>query len=182
MRSFCLIEKSRYQYHRVPTQEKPNEPIYKFYSPARSCTQALLHAITAHCPCHREKRPCLGAFTSHRRDTRPAIYRPKFPASEAFCPRTAFPVQALPGRVLPVQEKPAQINNQINRILKKKIRVLSYLQNIQIRTLPPESCRDAYNLTPESTTYDCKPPLQSCIIKAPIFRAKGGRNRWVWRT
>ena len=112
MRSFCLIEKSRYQYHRVPTQEKPNEPIYKFYSPARSCTQALLHAITAHCPCHREKRPCLGAFTSHRRDTRPAIYRPKFPASEAFCPRTAFPVQALPGRVLPVQEKPAQINTK----------------------------------------------------------------------
>lgn len=116
MRSFCLIEKSRYQYHRVPTQEKPNEPIYKFYSPARSCTQALLHAITAHCPCHREKRPCLGAFTSHRRDTRPAIYRPKFPASEAFCPRTAFPVQALPGRF-----SPAQISNQINRILKKKI-------------------------------------------------------------
>lgn len=40
MRSFCLIDKSRYQYHRVPTQEKPNEPVYKFYSPARSCTQA----------------------------------------------------------------------------------------------------------------------------------------------
>ena len=42
----------------------------------------------------------------------PAIYRPKFPASEAFCPRTAFPVQALPGRVSPVQEKPAQINTK----------------------------------------------------------------------
>ena len=42
----------------------------------------------------------------------PAKYRPKFPASEAFCPRTAFPVQALPGRVSPVQEKPAQINTK----------------------------------------------------------------------
>ena len=29
-----------------------------------------------------------------------------------FCPRTAFPVQALPGRALPVQEKPAQINTK----------------------------------------------------------------------
>ena len=28
-----------------------------------------------------------------------------------FCPRTAFPVQALPRRDSPVQEKPAQINN-----------------------------------------------------------------------
>ena len=37
----------------------------------------------------------------------PAKYRPKFPAFEAFCPRTAFPVQALP-----VQEKPAQINTK----------------------------------------------------------------------
>ena len=57
---------------------------------------------------------------------------PNSPSLRFFCPRTAFPVQALPGRVSPVQEKPAQINNQINRILKKKIRVLSYLQNIEI--------------------------------------------------
>ena len=82
-------------------------------------------------------------------DARPAIYRPKFPAFGAFCPRTAFPAQALPRRVSPVQEKPALINT------KKQIRILSYLQNIQIRALPPESCRDAYNLIPESTTYDC---------------------------
>ena len=45
-------------------------------------------------------------------DARPAIYRPKFPAFGAFCPRTAFPVQALPRRVSPVQEKPAQINTK----------------------------------------------------------------------
>ena len=37
-----------------------------------------------------------------------------------FCPRTAFPVQALPRRVSPVQEKPSQINNETNKILKSK--------------------------------------------------------------
>ena len=45
-------------------------------------------------------------------DARPAIYRPKFPAFGAFSPRKAFPVQALPGRFLPVQEKPALINTK----------------------------------------------------------------------
>ena len=41
MRSFGSIEKCGYQYHEVLTQEKPNEPVYKFYSPARSCTKVL---------------------------------------------------------------------------------------------------------------------------------------------
>ena len=45
-------------------------------------------------------------------DARPAIYRPKFPAFVAFFPRKAFPAQALPGRVSPVQEKPALINTK----------------------------------------------------------------------
>ena len=182
MRSFYLIEKSRYQYHRVPTQEKPNEPVYKFYSPARSCTQTNSTPSSHTAPVTARNAPVWAR--SHRIDTVPVQPNtaPNFPPWGLSYPRTAFPAQALPLLVSPVQEKPAQINNQINRILKKKIRVLSYLQNIQIRTLPPESCRDAYNLTPESTTYDCKPPLQSCIIKAPVFRAKCGRNRWVWRT
>ena len=43
---------------------------------------------------------------------RPAKYRPKFPAFGAFFPRKAFPAQALPGRVSPVQEKPALINTK----------------------------------------------------------------------
>ena len=162
MRSFGSIEKCGYQYHRVHASEKPNEPVYKFYSPARSCMQTLLHNIPAHRPCRREKRACLGGFTLYRRGSRPAKYRPKFPASEAFCPRTAFPVQALPGRVLPVQEKPAQINNETNKILKEQIRILSYPQNIKT-FFPPESCRDTYNLTPASTTYDCT-QLLSCDI------------------
>ena len=45
-------------------------------------------------------------------DARPAIYRPKFPAFGAFFPRKSFPAQALPGRVSPVQEKPALINTK----------------------------------------------------------------------
>ena len=39
MRSFGSIEKCGYLYHRVLASEKPYEPVYKFYSPARSCTQ-----------------------------------------------------------------------------------------------------------------------------------------------
>ena len=78
MRSFGSIEKFGYQYLWVLTQEKRNELMMKFYSLARSCTQALLHAIPAHRPCRREKRPCLGSFATHRRDSRPAKYRPKF--------------------------------------------------------------------------------------------------------
>ena len=74
---------------------------------------------------------------------------PNSPPLGLSYPRTAFPVQALPGRVSPVQEKPAQINK--------------ILKSIKIRIFPPESCRDAYNLTPESTAYDCA-QLRSCDI------------------
>ena len=94
--SFGLIEKYRYQSHRVLTQEKPHELMMKFYSPARSCTQTLLHAIPTRRPCHREKRPCLGRFAAYRRGARPAKCCPNPPLSGAFCPRMAFPVQALP--------------------------------------------------------------------------------------
>ena len=83
MRNFGLIENVGYQSHKALMQEKPNEPIYKFYSPARSCTQAQLHNILAH--------------------------RPKSPAFREFLilPKRDFPVQ-----VLPVQENPAQINTK----------------------------------------------------------------------
>ena len=40
MRSFGSIEKCGYQYHWVHASEKPNELVMKFYSLARSCTQA----------------------------------------------------------------------------------------------------------------------------------------------
>ena len=84
MRSFGIIEKFDYQPHGVLTQEKPNEPVYKFYSPARSCMQTLLHNIPAHRPCHREKRACLGTFALHRRGSRPVKYSLKSPLSGDF--------------------------------------------------------------------------------------------------
>ena len=40
MRSFGLIEKCGYPHHQVHTSEKPYELVMKFYSLARSCTQA----------------------------------------------------------------------------------------------------------------------------------------------
>ena len=70
--------------HEAFTQEKPNELMMKFYSPARSCTQTLLHAIPAHRPCRREKCTCLDAFAAYRRSSRPAQYRPKIPAFRGF--------------------------------------------------------------------------------------------------
>ena len=39
MRSFGLIEKHEYEHHWILASEKPYEPVYKFYSPARSCMQ-----------------------------------------------------------------------------------------------------------------------------------------------
>ena len=84
MRSFGLIEKFEYQSLRVLTQEKPHEPVMKFYLLYRSCTQPPFHAIPARRPCHREKRACLGGFTLYRRGSRPAKYRPKFPAFRGF--------------------------------------------------------------------------------------------------
>ena len=68
----------------VLAQEKPNEPVYKFYSPARSCMQTLLHNIPAHRPCLHEKCPCLGAFAPHRRGSRPVKYSLKSPLSGDF--------------------------------------------------------------------------------------------------
>lgn len=47
-------------------RKRPHELMMKFYSLARSCTQAPLHTIPARRPCCREKRPCLGAFAPHR--------------------------------------------------------------------------------------------------------------------
>ncbi len=46
--------------------------------------------IPAHRPCRREKRACLGGFTLYRRGSRPAKYRPKFPAFEAFAQERLF--------------------------------------------------------------------------------------------
>ena len=89
-------------------RKRPHELMMKFYSLARSCTQAPLHTIPACRPCRREKRPCLGAFAPHRRDSRPAKYRPKIPAFRGFF---ILPQRLLPRLDFPVQVNPTQINN-----------------------------------------------------------------------
>ena len=108
MRSFGSIEKYGYQYHWVLASEKPNEPVYKFYSPARSCTQALLRGTPAHRPCRREKRPGLREIAAYRRGSRPAKYRPKIPTFRGFF---SLPQRHLPEWDFPVQVNPTQINN-----------------------------------------------------------------------
>ena len=65
-------------------RKRPHELMMKFYSLARSCTQAPLHTIPARRPCCREKRPCLGTFTPRRCGALPAKYHPKFPAFRGF--------------------------------------------------------------------------------------------------
>ena len=89
-------------------RKRPHELMMKFYPLARSCTQALLHAISSHRPCRREKRPCLGAFTPRRSGALPAKYCPKFPVFRGFF---ILPQRHLPERDFPVQVNPAQINN-----------------------------------------------------------------------
>ena len=84
------FEKYEYLHHRVYASETPHEPVYKFYPLARSCTQALLHTIPSHRPCHREKRACLGTFAPRRRGTHPAKYRLKIPAFRGFFTTKAF--------------------------------------------------------------------------------------------
>ena len=109
MRSFGSIEKCGYQYHWVLASEKPNELVMKFYSLARSCTQAPLHTIPARRPCCREKRPCLGAFTPRRSGALSAKCRPKIPAFRGFF---ILPQRLLPRLDFPVQVNPTQINTK----------------------------------------------------------------------
>ena len=93
MHSFGLIEKCGYLHHRVHTSEKTHEPVYKFYSPARSCTQVPRRSSPAHRPCRREKRPCLGASSPRRRGAHPVKYRPKFPTFWLFFTNATFAYQ-----------------------------------------------------------------------------------------
>ena len=125
MRSFGFIEKCGYLYHRVYASEKPNEPIYKFYSPARNCTKVPRHSSPTHRPCRREKRPCLGAFTPRRSGALPAKYCPKFPVFRGFF---ILPQRHLPERDFPVQVNPAQINKILiyYRILSVKLQKIGF--------------------------------------------------------
>ena len=146
MRRFGLIEKCGYLHHRVHTSEKPHELMMRFYSLVRSCTQVPLHSTPAHRPCHREKCTCLDAFAAYRRSSRPAQYRPKIPAFRGLF---ILPQRHLPRLDFPVQVNPAQIN----KIL-RYYRILS-VKPQKVGFFPFWFCCNAYNLTLESTTYDC---------------------------
>ena len=84
MRSFGSIEKSGYSYHRVHASEKPNELVMKFYSLARSCTQANSTQSPHTAPVAARNAPVWAR--SHRidADSRPAKYHPKIPAFRGF--------------------------------------------------------------------------------------------------
>ena len=84
MRSFGSIEKCGYQYHWVHASEKPNEPIYKFYSPARNCTKVPRHSSPTHHPCRREKCLCLGAFAKRQHRCPPSHIPPQIPCLWGF--------------------------------------------------------------------------------------------------
>ena len=112
MRSFGSIEKCGYLYHRIYASEKPDEPVYKFYSPARSCTHGATPQQPRTPPPSPRETPLFGRIQTASARWLSAKYRPKFPPLGLSYPRMAFPVQALPRRVSPVQEKPAQINTK----------------------------------------------------------------------
>ena len=107
MRSFGSIEKSGYSYHRVHASEKPYEPVYKFCSPARSCTQTNSTPSPHTAPVAARNAPVCGRSQPIGAVYRPAEYRPKIPAFRGFF---ILPQRHLPERDFPVQVNPAQIN------------------------------------------------------------------------
>ena len=84
MRSFGSIEKCKYQYHRVPTQEKPKESVYKFYPPVGSCTQTNSTPSPHTAPVTARNTPVWRVRSLIGRGVRPAKYRPKIPAFRGF--------------------------------------------------------------------------------------------------
>ena len=117
MRSFGSIEKSGYSYHRVHASEKPNELVMKFYSLARSCTQANSTPSPHTAPVAARNAPVCGSLQPIGAVYRPAKHRPKIPAFRGFF--------ILPQRLLPRLDFPVQVNpTQINKIL-RYYRILS---------------------------------------------------------
>ena len=84
MRSFGSIEKSGYSYHRVHASEKPNELVMKFYSLARSCTQANSTPSLHTAPVAARNAPVWARSQRIVAVARPAIYCPKSPAFRGF--------------------------------------------------------------------------------------------------
>ena len=103
------FEKYEYPHHRVHASEKPHEPVIKFYSLYRSCTQTHSTPSPHTAPVAARNAPVWAR--SHRigAGTRPAKYSPKFPAFRGFF---ILPQRHLPRLDFPVQVNPAQINTK----------------------------------------------------------------------
>ena len=108
MRSFGLIEEYEYPHHRVLTQETLHEPIMKFYSLYRSCTQTNSTPSPHTTPVAARNAP-VWARSQRIGTVPPAKYRPKFPAFRGFF---ILPQRLLPRLDFPVQVNPAQINTK----------------------------------------------------------------------
>ena len=80
----------RQLHRRVLASEKPYEPVYKFCSPARSCTQANSTPSPHTTPVAARNASVWARSQSVSTDARPAIYHPKFPAFGAFLPKNGF--------------------------------------------------------------------------------------------
>ena len=78
------------EHHWVLASEKPYESVYKFYPPARSCTQTNSTPSPHTAPVAARNALVWARSRRVSTDARPAIYRPKFPIFEAFLPKNGF--------------------------------------------------------------------------------------------
>ena len=104
------FEKYEYPHHRVHASEKPHEPVIKFYSLYRSCTQTHSTPSPHTAPVAARNAPVWARSPPRRRGVHPVEYHPKFPAFQRFF---VSPQRHLPRLDFPVQVNPAQINTKI---------------------------------------------------------------------
>ena len=71
-------------------RKRPHELMMKFYSLARSCTQANSTPSPHTTPVAARNASVWARSQSVSTDARPAIYHPKFPAFGAFLPKNGF--------------------------------------------------------------------------------------------
>ena len=99
----------------VHAQEEPQRNRYTRVTLRQEIVRkAPRRSSPTHHPCRREKRPCLGAFAPASAPV-PASSQipPQIPRLRGFLAQERLcPAQAVPGRVSPVQEKPALINTK----------------------------------------------------------------------
>ena len=103
------FEKYEYPHHRVHASEKPHEPVIKFYSLYRSCTQTRSTPSPHTAPV--AARSTSVWVRSHRIGAvlGSAKYCPKIPSFRGFF---ILPQRHLPKRDFPVQVNPTQINTK----------------------------------------------------------------------